>query len=66
MSVYVNMKKGNRIMWYVYCKHLKTNREDFINTYQNENDAIYKIASCYNIDNRIGQLGEYYYFMKKH
>ena len=52
-------------MWYVYSKYLKTGREDFINAYEDVNDAIHKIASCYNIDSRLCQLGEYYYFMVK-
>lgn len=52
-------------MFYVYYKHLKSDKEEFINTYATAEDAIGKIRSCYNIDERIGQLGEYYYFMKQ-
>lgn len=53
-------------MYYVYCKYLKTNREELVNSYNNVEDAICKIASNYKIDKDLGQLGEYYYFMKKH
>jgi len=52
-------------MLYVYLKVLKTGEERFINSYNTEVDAIEKIASCYKIDSRLGQLGDYYYFMKK-
>jgi len=53
-------------MFYVYCKHIKTGKEEFVNCYQTAQEAIEKIASNYNIDKRIFQLGEYYYFMKQH
>lgn len=52
-------------MWYVYLKYLKTGREDFIKAYDNAEDAICKIANNYRIDKELGQIGEYYYFMKK-
>ena len=52
-------------MYCVYCRHIKSGREDFINTYSTAEDAVCKIRSCYNIDERIGQLGDYYYFMKQ-
>lgn len=52
-------------MWYVYSKYLKTGKEDFICAYDNAEDAVRKIASNYKIDKNLGQLGEYYYFMKK-
>ena len=63
-------------MFYVYCKHIKTGKEDFINCYETAQQAIEKIASNYNIDKNINQLiedagfergyeGEYYYFMKQ-
>ena len=52
-------------MYYVYSKHLKTGKDDFINAYDNPEDAIRKIASNYKIDANLSQLGEYYYFMIK-
>lgn len=35
-------------------------------TFETPQAAIKHIAKCYAIDKDIGQLGEYYYFMKKH
>ena len=52
-------------MFYVYCKHIKTGKEEFINTYETAQQAIEKIASNYQIDKGINALGEYYYFMKQ-
>ena len=52
-------------MYYVYSKHIKTGREDFVNTYENAEDAIRKIAKNYEIDKNLGYLGEYYYFMTR-
>ena len=53
-------------MFYVYSKHLQTGKEYMVNCiYETEEEAIRKILSCYKIDERIGQLGEYYYFMKR-
>lgn len=52
-------------MWYVYLRHLQTGKKEFVGFYDNSDDAICKIASCYNIDKNIGQLGEYYYFVIK-
>ena len=52
-------------MYHVYMKNIITGREDFIRTYDNAEDAIHKIASNYNIDKNLCQLGEYYYFMVK-
>jgi hypothetical protein len=52
-------------MFYVYCKFIKTGKEDFVNCYETAQQAIEKIASNYNIDKNINQLGEYYYFMKQ-
>lgn len=56
-------QKGNDEMYYVYSRYIKNGKEDFVNIYQTVQDAIAKIASNYNIDKNIGQLGEYYYFM---
>jgi hypothetical protein len=52
-------------MFYVYCKHIKTGEEYFVNCYETAQQAIEKIVNNYNIDKRINQLGEYYYFMKQ-
>jgi hypothetical protein len=57
--------RRSRQMFYVYCKHVKTGKEDFVNCYETAQQAIEKIASNYNIDKRMHQLGEYYYFMKQ-
>ena len=53
-------------MYYVYCKHTTTEREQYVNSYDTVQAAIEKIAQCYNIDKGCCQLGEYYYFMKQH
>lgn len=53
-------------MYYVYCRYVKTGREDYINCYDTESDAAHKIAACIKIDWSLGQQGEYYYFIKKH
>lgn len=53
-------------MFYVYSKYLKSGREDFIRTFDTQEDAIRHIAKCYRLDSGLGQLGEYYYFMTKH
>lgn len=50
-------------MFYVYSKHLKTGKEEFVFCYETAEEAIKKIAGNYNIDKDLGQLGEYYYFM---
>lgn len=47
-------------MWSVYMTYISTGRMDFVGSYFTAADAIQKIASCYKIDERIGQLGEYY------
>ena len=52
-------------MYYVYAKHIKSGREDFIKTYKNAEDAIHRIAKNYDIDKDLCVLGEYYYFMVK-
>jgi len=53
-------------MFYVYCRHMASGREDFCGMYETANEAIFKITSLYNMDKNINQLGEYYYFMKRH
>jgi len=58
--------KEDSTMYYIYCRHIKTGREQFVNTYETAKEAIEKIASNYNIDKQTCQFGEYYYFMKEH
>lgn len=57
-------------MIYVYSRYIGTGpqrgREDFVQSYESESDAVKKIAQCYRIDSNTCQLGEYYYFMKEH
>ena len=58
---------GGLMMWYVYCRHLSSGRDDCVNQiFDTPQAAIKHIAKCYAIDKDLGQLGEYYYFMKKH
>ena len=53
-------------MWYVYVKHIKSGKEECVNSvYDSPEAAIKHIALCYKIDKDLGQLGEYFYFMKK-
>jgi hypothetical protein len=53
-------------MWYVYSKHIKSGREECVNrVYDSPEAAIKHISLCYNIDKDLGQLGEYFYFMKE-
>jgi hypothetical protein len=35
-------------------------------TFATPEEAVKHIALCYRTDKDLGQLGEYYYFMKKH
>ena len=51
-------------MFYVYSKYLRTGKIDYINSYNTEEAAVEKIASCYKIDEKLGQLGQYYYYIK--
>ena len=64
VDIMKQFSKGDPIMFYVYAKSMKTGQESFVNTYDNAEDAIHKIAQLYKIDEKIGCLGEYYYFMK--
>lgn len=50
-------------MFYVYGKHLKSGRENFLKSFDEITDAIRHIAHCYQIDTKNNALGEYYYFM---
>lgn len=52
-------------MFHVYFEYVKTGKTDFIHTFDAQEDAIQHIAKCYRIDSELGQLGEYYYYMKK-
>lgn len=52
-------------MFYVYCKHLKSGKESYVNSFETAQQAVEKIVSNYQIDKSINQLGEYYYFMKQ-
>lgn len=52
-------------MWYVYSKDLQTDKEHFICPFDTAEEAVHHIAKCYRIDSELGQIGEYYYFMKK-
>lgn len=52
-------------MFYVYSRHLKTGKENYINVYDTEQEAVNKIAQCYRIDAKTCQQDEYYYFMKQ-
>ena len=52
-------------MTYVYSEHIKTGKEEFINCYDTTQAAIEKVANNYNIDKKMCQLGEYYYFIKQ-
>lgn len=51
-------------MYRVYSRYVKTGKVDCINVFDSEFDAIKHIAKCYRIDGELGQLGEYYYFIK--
>ena len=51
-------------MYRVYSQYIKTGKTDYINVFDSKADAIRHIAKCYRIDSNLGQLGEYYYFMK--
>lgn len=53
-------------MYYVYSEYVKTGKTDFIRTFDTQEDAIRHIGKCYRIDSELSQLGEYYYYMKKH
>ena len=55
------------MMWYVYCRHLSSGRDDCVNKiFETAADAVKHIAKCYDIDRDLHQLGNYYYFMKQH
>ena len=54
-------------MWYVYCRHIKSGREECVNQiFDTAEEAIEHIALCYSRDKEVHQLGEYYHFMKRH
>ena len=49
--------------YYIYARHIKTNREAFVTICDTVEEVISKIAYCYHVDSTAGCL-EYYYFMK--
>ena len=53
-------------MFYIYRKHIKAGKKEFVTCYQTAREALEKIASNHNFDKRAGQFGEYYYFIKQH
>lgn len=53
-----------RKMYRVYSRYVKTGKINYLNVFDSELDAINHIAKCYRIDKELGQLGEYYYFVK--
>jgi hypothetical protein len=53
-------------MWYVYQRNLKTGKEEFVIAFDYDWEAARHIFNCYFGDKETRQLGEYYYFMKKH
>lgn len=52
-------------MIYVYCRNIKSGREDFSGSYATWADAINRIKQLYNMDANMKTLGEYYYFAKE-
>ena len=52
-------------MCYVYSEYVKTGKTDLLRTFDTNEDAIRHIHKCYSVDSGIGQLGDYYYYMKK-
>lgn len=51
--------------YYVYCRHIKSGREDLCCIKDSWKEAIAATALRYNSDKNSGQLGEYYYFVKE-
>lgn len=49
--------------YYVYSKYIKTSKTDFVREFDTQEDAIRHIAKCYRIDTKLGQCGEYYYYI---
>ena len=64
-AIRITTKQEGLKMTYVYSKHIKTGKEEFINCYDTTQAAIEKVANNYNIDKKMCQLGEYYYFIKQ-
>lgn len=50
---------------YVYSKHVKSGREEFINIYDTWEEAIAKMRYFYNVDKEHCSENEYYYFAKE-
>lgn len=53
-------------MYHVYCENLKTGVINFCGMYETAEEAIRKMMLCYSIDKDLKQLGDNYYFMKRH
>lgn len=51
-------------MIWVYSKHIKTGKVNYLRSFDNMEDAIHHIYKCYEIDRGTGALGEYYYYIK--
>ena len=43
----------------------KTGKTDVIRTFDTQEEAIKHVHRCYSVDSGIGQLGDYYYYIKK-
>lgn len=53
-------------MWYVYCVFIDNGKTECVNrTFDTARDAVKHIARCYDIDRDLGQLGNYYYYMRR-
>lgn len=53
-------------MVYVYCRYIKTGREDCAKICDDWKGAIAHIRLCYNVDKDLHLDGEYYYFAREH
>lgn len=54
-------------MWYVYSKFIGGKRlygkESLVGSFDDEQEAVKKVARCYNTDKVMNCLGEYYYYI---
>ena len=53
-------------MFYVYCRHIDSGREDFCGKYETMKQAQEKIRICIKADENNAAKDEYYYFIKEH
>ena len=52
-------------MYLVYQTHIKTQKTQCVNRYfENYKDAVKHVAKCYEVDKKLGLLGEYVYNIK--